>query len=332
MESTELRRKLGKESTEESEMKRVIELMAKSLAEAIEKTRKPVDEWELVEKPFSVEVEEKRPEIEKLVLKPDKSTEIGKGLRGMETNTLLDVLFLNPEGKPLNGIPEGIQLIITGLPGSGKSILVEEVALNVSSNGKKVLFISSEDQWKTTTSRFDLQARMKNKCELLGLNWDNVSENLFVMDAATYPEFREWTKLVETYKYVVSREKIDLTVIDSLTLLEAYRGALKYRLAELMRFNQNHGVTALYVNQRSEERWDSYDIAGGIGLAHIADGTVIVDYGRVYYTDQMQELKAKRGDFVRIVRVLDCRLCGFKRERIRVTITDNGFLRIAENA
>ncbi|HDN02169.1 MAG TPA: hypothetical protein ENF42_04250, partial [Candidatus Bathyarchaeota archaeon] len=177
---------------------------------------------------------------------------------------------------------------------------------------------------------FDLQSRMAKKAEILGLDWGRVAENLYVLDAATYPELREWERFVEAYRYAIEQYKIDLVIVDSLTLLEAYRGALKYRLAELMRYNQNAGVTAIFINQRSAEKWDTYDIAGGIGLAHLADGTIIVDYGRVYYEDQMRELNAKRGEFVRIVRVLDCRLTGFRRERIRVKITDDGFLRKAD--
>jgi hypothetical protein len=99
---------------------------------------------------------------------------------------------------------------------------------------------------------------------------------------------------------------------------------------ELARYNQVHGITALYVNQRSSEVWDSYDMAGGIGLAHNLDGTIIVDYGRVYWYDQQVDLGVDRGEFVRIARVLDCRMCNFERRRIRVDITKDGFLRAVE--
>ena len=128
----------------------------------------------------------------------------------------------------------------------------------------------------------------------------------------------------------MEKEGIELAIIDSVTVLEAYRGALKYRVMELARYNQLHGVTGLFVNQRSAETWDSYDMAGGIGLAHNLDGTIIVDYGRVYWQDQQMDLQASRGEFVRIVRVLDCRMCNFIRRRIRVDITPDGFVRPVE--
>jgi len=151
-----------------------------------------------------------------------------------------------------------------------------------------------------------------------------------VLDTVLYPELRDWSTFAETYRYVVEKEKIELAIIDSVTVLEAYRGALKYRVMELARYNQTRGVTGLYVNQRSAERWDSYDMAGGIGLAHNLDGTIIVDYGRVYWQDQQVDLDANRGQFVRITRVLDCRMCNFERRRIQVDITPEGFLRALE--
>ena len=82
--------------------------------------------------------------------------------------------------------------------------------------------------------------------------------------------------------------------VDSVIVLEAYRGVLKYRIMELARYNQVHGVTGLYVNQKSVERWDSYDMAGGIGLGHNLDGTIIVDYGRIYWQDQQVDLDANQ--------------------------------------
>ncbi|NIW11039.1 MAG: hypothetical protein GWN33_11080, partial [Gammaproteobacteria bacterium] len=94
-----------------------------------------------------------------------------------------------------------------------------------------------------------------------------IKENLFVLDTVFYPELRDWNTFAETYRYAVQKEKIELAIIDSVTVLEAYRGALKYRVMELARYNQLHGVTALYINQRSAEHWDTYDMAGGIGLA-----------------------------------------------------------------
>jgi len=213
------------------------------------------------------------------------------------------------------------------LPGAGKSILAEEIAVNASSEGKKVLYATAEDTWQSPTPRFDLQSRMKQKADFLKKDWSIIQQNLFVLDTVMFPELRDWNTFAETYRYVVEKENIDLAIIDSVTVLESYRGALKYRVMELARHNQMRGVTCIYVNQRSKESWDTYEMAGGIGLAHNLDGTIIIDYGRVYWQDQQADLDVKRGEFVRIARVLDCRMCNFERDRIRVDITKEGLVR-----
>jgi len=312
------------------DVERIMKAMATTLAEAMKGARAPADEWELATKPMKTEIERKEEKLSTLVLRPDVATEAKKPLIGLSTGTFIDYLFLTPEGKTLNGVPICGQLAITGLPGAGKSILVEEIGVRVAATGRKVLYATAEDTWKSVTPRFDLQSRMKQKADILGLDWSKVMENLYVLDTVLYPELRDWSTFAETYRYIVEKEGIELAIIDSVTVLESYRGALKYRVMELARYNQLHGVTGLYVNQRSAETWDSYDMAGGIGLAHNLDGTIIVDYGRVYWQDQQVDLDANRGQFVRIARVLDCRMCNFERRRIRIDITTDGFIRALE--
>jgi len=312
------------------EVESVMKAMAKTLAEAMKGVRAPSDEWELATRPMKTEIERKEDKLSGLVLRPDAAPEAKKPLIGLSTGTFIDQLFLTPEGKTLNGVPICGQFAITGLPGAGKSILVEEVAVRVAANGRKVLYATAEDTWKSATPRFDLQSRLKQKADILGLDWGKIMENLYILDTVLYPDLRDWSTFAETYRYVVEKEKIELAIIDSVTVLEAYRGALKYRVMELARYNQLQGVTGLYVNQRSAERWDSYDMAGGIGLAHNLDGTLIVDYGRIYWEDQKVDLEASRGEFVRIARVLDCRMCNFERRRIRIDITPEGFIRAVE--
>jgi len=312
------------------DVERIMKAMATTLAEAMKGARAPADEWELATKPMKTEIERKEEKLSTLVLRPDMAAEAKKPLIGLSTGTFVDYLFLTPEGKTLNGVPICGQFAITGLPGAGKSILVEEIGVRVAAAERKVLYATAEDTWKSVTPRFDLQSRMKQKADILGLDWSKVMENLYVLDTVLYPELRDWSTFAETYRYVVEKEGIELAIIDSVTVLESYRGALKYRVMELARYNQLHGVTGLYVNQRSAETWDSYDMAGGIGLAHNLDGTIIVDYGRVYWQDQQVDLDANRGQFVRIARVLDCRMCNFERRRIRIDITPDGFIRALE--
>jgi len=320
----------GEKDVAVPEVEKLMKAMAKTIAEAMKTAQTPADEWELATKPMATKIERKEEKLSSLVLRPDGAPEAKKPLLGFPTGTFIDNFFLTPEGKSLNGVPICGQFAITGLPGAGKSIIVEEIAVRVAASGRKVLFATAEDTWKSATPRFDLQSRLKQKADILGLDWNKIRENLFVLDTVAYPELRDWNTFAETYRYVAEKEKIELAIVDSVTVLEAYRGALKYRVMELARYNQVHGITALYVNQRSSEVWDSYDMAGGIGLAHNLDGTILVDYGRVYWQDQQIDLAANRGEFIRISRVLDCRMCNFERRRIKIDVTPDGFLRALE--
>lgn len=315
------------ESEPQPDVNKIVKAMAKTLANAVKEAREPADEWELATKPMTTEIERKEKKLSSLVLRPSSAGKARKTLTALPTGTFIDHLFLTIEGPPLNGLPIVGQFALTGLPGAGKSILVEEIAINVSSVEKKVLYATAEDTWQSPSPRFDLQSRMKEKADFLGKDWSKIQENLFVLDTVMFPELLDWDTFAEVYRYVVEKENIDLAIIDSVTVLESYRGALKYRVMELARHNQKKGVTCIYVNQRGKESWDTYEMAGGIGLAHNLDGTIIVDYGRVYWQDQQMDLEVKRGEFVRIARVLDCRMCNFKRDRIRIEITKEGLLR-----
>lgn len=250
-----------------------------------------------------------------------------KQITPLETGTLVDALFRDETGEPLNGVPQVGQFGITGTPGSGKSLLVHEMLVHFAKRGKKVVFITTEEQWETATARFDLQSRVYQKAELLNVPWEAVTANVTVLDLIARPELREWDKLYATYKYILDSQPVDVLIFDSVTILDTRRYRLKFRVMELARLNQVEGITAFFVNQRSKHRWDSYDVAGGIGIPHALDGNISIDHGRVSRLDQRVDLGAPRGMPLRILRVLDCRLCDFDPDPAWITINRHGFVR-----
>lgn len=252
-----------------------------------------------------------------------------KTLEGLKTGTLLDTLYLKSDNTPLGGIPLVAQIGIVGLSGTGKSLLIQETVLRVSNDGKKVVFVTSEDIGNVDNKRFDLGSRMKEKASSLNLDLEKIKKNVFVLDAVKFSELREWETFSSVYRSIVesSQEPIDLLVIDSITIMEAYRAALKGRILELSRFNQNHGITGIYVCQRSEEKTDQFSLAGGISVAHNLDSVICIDIGKAM--GQLKEqLGVKQWDWVHFLRVLSCRICGFDRTYKPLEIIDGGFLRI----
>jgi len=305
----------------------------KKLSDKIDKKEEKQDEWSIAEAPFKEEEIDfdKRIDYEDLITKPSDIKQ-KKDLKVLKTETVLDYLFIDNKRKLLNGIPINSQLGLLGMSGSGKSILMEELAVRLAHRGIKVLFTTTEDIFTSEHSRYDLQSRMMDKAKYLKLEWDKIKPNLFVMDTVTYPELREWSTYGDVYRYTCQREKIEVSLIDSVSMLEAYRGALKYRLMELARFAQVEGITTIFVNQRSEESFDKYDVAGGVALIHEMDSTILIDKGRSYYGDQSDDMGVKRGEEVYMVRATNSRICGVVYEHLRTVITPEGFLALTDTA
>lgn len=310
--------------------------VANFLRETIEKITK---EGKSADEPFKTDksqTEKNAERFAKLITRPNSKVEINKTMKAFKTGTFLDDLFLNENEEPLGGIPLVVQMGIVGLPDVGKSVLGQEIALRVANEGKRVVFITSEDIWDSQSARFDLQSRMKQKADKMGLDWETIRNSLFVFDTITHSELRDWETFVETYRYIVEiLGGVDLLILDSITLMESYRGALKKRVMSLSEYNQKMGITAIYVSQRSLEEADKYAMAGGIGLAHNLDATVCIDFKKA--SGRLKaDLNAKRGKdeqlkqyyLVHFVRVLGCRLCGFDRKYHEVEITQDGFVRM----
>lgn len=243
-----------------------------------------------------------------------------------QSGTELDSFFLTSEDKKRNGIPISSQIGIVGLPDSGKSILVQKIALKLADSGKKVVFIPNEDVWATDNDRFDLQSRMRLLAQALKLDWEKIKANLFVFDTITHSQLRDWETLVSTYRLLIEQEKVEVLIIDSLTLLEDYRGALKSRLAEFIRYNQLNEITAFYVSQRSTEDADNFGMAGGISLSHLLDTVFALDYKKAWSGDA--ELKmdtgAKQGEIVRFIRCLKNRMGRYDARYWRIQISKDG--------
>jgi KaiC/GvpD/RAD55 family RecA-like ATPase len=229
---------------------RMNKMNEEELSELIAKLGKVLENSNTELKPFSSTISGEN-EL-KNVERPDstyKST-----IRTMTTDTIFDKFFQT------NGIPKVAQVGLVGLPDSGKSLLAQELALKISSREEKVIFVTSEDSFKAGNDRFDLQSRMRQKADVLKIEWTKVIDNLLVLDTISKSQLRDWNTFIVTYRYLVEVLEAKFLVLDSLTLLEDNRGAIKYRLLELVRYNQMHGVTAFYISQRATEDADKFGV------------------------------------------------------------------------
>lgn len=264
-----------------------------------------------------------------LITTPSDIKENAKVLCQIRTGTFIDDVFLDDSDRIIHGLPFGSNSLITGLPNSGKSILLEEIALKMAEN-LKVCLVTSEEVWSTDTLRYDLENRMKKKALDLKLSWNKIRENLRVLDVVSNSKLGEWYNFVSSYRKLVEQDGIQVLLVDSLTMLEDSRGQLKYRLSELSKYNQKHGVTAVFINQRSSEDADGLSMAGGIALSHIVDVVMIMDYKKVWTGDAQLKVDTgiKQGETVNFFRVLKCRMCKFDAHYFAYKITNNGLVEL----
>lgn len=320
---------------EKKEVNLTVEQLTKLMSQTVktvidEAKRDGQGEWNRASQPFTKPQKEAE-RYGKLISRPKDKVSAKKPLMAFKTGTFVDDLFLGEDDKPLGGIPIVCQLGLTGLAGCGKSILVQEIALRCADEGRKVILVTSEDIWESPTPRNDLQSRMKQKADIMGLDWDDIRSNLFVLDAIQNSQLRNWSSFVETFRYLVEILKgIDLLIIDSITLMQAYRGSLKYRVMELSRYCQLHGITTIYVCQRAEDKPDVLGVAGGIGLSHNFDIMMEVDFKKASGLLK-SDLNKKMWQETHFVRIMACRLCQHDAKYHEIFVTKDGFLKLVKS-
>lgn len=233
-------------------------------------------------------------------------------LFGIPTGTKLDEMFyrVEKEGekyvkKPLGGLPYLSVMNITGVPDSGKSLLAEQFAVTQAGSGYRVLFVTVE-----SPANF-LYTALKQKSEALGLDFSEVEENIAVIDASQSEELRENPKdLLETMAYAIKERKITNVIIDSITGLYEHKEVMARQIVrQFFNFLKKWHQTALLVSQkRSAQASESAEAAGGLAVAHIVDGTIVLDKKLIETRWDTSLYNLPLGSILRTIRIDGCRL------------------------
>jgi KaiC/GvpD/RAD55 family RecA-like ATPase len=260
-------------------------------------------------------------------MKPNKPYGTLKNLKSLESGTVLDMLFLNPNGEFLGGIPSSGQFAIIGPLGAGKSLIVGEAALRVSDSGLRVLYVSLDDFWRFESQRFDLQSRMFLMAKILDLNWDKISENLYVLDQRLINE-----SFKENYKRLVNDEKISLAIFDSLDGLKScIRETKTFHeiLRDIVQTNKTYGITGIFTAHLDPSRFD-LNIANEASIfpAHLMDGVIAVADAQINAPGLKTNIKGFKR--LKVIWVLNCQICGFEESGILICITRDGLIQLIE--
>ncbi len=253
-------------------------------------------------------------------------------LFGVPTYTKIDEMFYNiveEDGKfvkkPLNGIPYLSVLNITGIPDTGKSLFGEQFALVQASLGYKVLYVTVESPAEFLYSSFKLKAKFLN------LNFDDIENNIFVIDASKNDVFRENHKyLLDTMAFVIKEKKTTITVIDSITGLYEHKEVMARQIVRLFyNFLKKYRQTSILISQkRSSQSSDSAEAAGGLAVAHIVDGSIVFDKKVIDNKWDSNLYGLSLGNVLRTLRIDGCRITGHDSKTYVFEITDGGTINI----
>lgn len=136
------------------------------------------------------------------------------------------------------GIRKGTITVISGDSGSGKTLMMLNIAAHNAKHGKKVLYVSLEEPI----------TQLKLAIKLLGLNYDELKRNLVMKSLSI--ETHSLGSLYIMFKDLIEKYNIDVIILDSLTTFSRYfdlrelREFMKY-LSVLNRFKGVSFFTSL---------------------------------------------------------------------------------------
>ncbi len=253
-------------------------------------------------------------------------------LFGIPTGTKLDEMFFKIEEedgkfvkKPLGGIPYLSVLNLTGVPDTGKSLLAEQFAVTQANAGYRVLFVTVE-----SPANF-LYTALKQKAQALNADFSKVEENVVVIDASENDELRENPRaLMDTMAYAIKEKKVTNTIIDSITGLFEHKEVMARQIVrQFFNFLKKFRQTALLVSQkRSAQASETAEAAGGLAVAHIVDGTIVLDKKIIESRWDVNLYGLPLGSVLRTIRIDGCRLCGHDSRTWVFEITEIGTIDI----
>lgn len=233
-------------------------------------------------------------------------------LFGIPTGTKLDEMFFKIDKenggyvkKPLGGIPHLAVINLTGIPDTGKSLLAEQFAITQASAGYRVLYVTVE-----SPANF-LYTAMKQRSEAMNVNFSKVESNMVVVDASESDELRENPKaLMDTMAYAIREKKATNTIIDSITGLYEHKEVMARQIVrQFYNFMKKYRQTAIFVSQkRSAQASESAEAAGGLAVAHIVDGTIVLDKKLIESRWDVKLYSLPIGSVLRTIRIDGCRL------------------------
>jgi len=230
-----------------------------------------------------------------------------------------------PVKKPLGGYPYLSVMNLTGVADTGKSLMAEQFAARQAGEGYKTIFVTVE-----TPKEFVVQGILQ-RATAMGLDTSKVESNLYIIDAASDHRLREEVDLLlDTLAYGIKQFNVKSVVIDSITgLYEAKEVLARSIVRKVYNFLKKWRQTAVLVSQkRSASEETSAEAAGGYGVAHIVDGTIVLYKKLVMTRYDVTTFGVPIGNVIRFLRIDGCRMAGHDTRTYVMEITGEGLVKL----
>ena len=256
-------------------------------------------------------------------------------LYGIKTGTRLDHMFYYFESiegrvikRVLNGIPYLSVLNLVGAPDTGKSLFSLQFAVFQASLGYSVCLLTTE-----TKATF-LYNTIKERCIVMNRNFDSVARNIVVVDVSQDEKMMEDIEnVLRLLEEAIDMKQTTICIVDSATGLYEHKELKARRVTrKLYNFFKEKKQTALLISQkRTSQQQETVESAGGLGVAHIVDGSIIFDKKVITskYEETLYGLPI--GSIIRTIRIDGCRMCGHEQNTKVLTISETGIVDVGDD-
>jgi KaiC/GvpD/RAD55 family RecA-like ATPase len=188
------------------------------------------------------------------------------------------------------GIPAGSSLLVEGGPGSGKTIILLNLAKNLCDKGKKVLYMSFEEpehRLKSHMKSFGAEPEKYEKQGLLYIKRFNALDIARSVEALLSEAKKEL--LIEVQPVLIPQNfEPEIVLIDSLTSIgSAFSGEesrFRIYMEQLFRYLEGHKITSFLIRETaSPTHVGNSFVEKGEAVSFLCDG--IIALYNVFYKD-----------------------------------------------
>ena len=135
---------------------------------------------------------------------------------------------------------------------------------------------------------------------------------------------------MDTMAYAIKEKKTTNTIIDSITGLYEHKEVMARQIVrQFFNFLKKFRQTGIFVSQkRSAQASETAEAAGGLAVAHIVDGTIVLDKKLIESRWDVSLYGLPIGSVLRTIRIDGCRLTGHDSQTWVFEITEFGTIDI----